>query len=174
LFFASANDAGRKPPLPLVLCVRMSYRLRSWFILLVMWHPWLLCSQLFLPANQKQKRGAGGKSSITTATQQQNSTRPTTWRRSASWFLQDSFATKLQNTAEGKKPGLPSTTIHNFVFQIQSLSQLITLSWYNRKLHLQFPSSVVTLMWQEKLGYYKQIHNSPETRPMLTPSFSKV
>lgn len=116
----------------------MSYELRPWFILVVTWHIWLLCSQFFLPANPKEEWGDPHTNSC--LSQQQNATRPTTWRSSASWFLQHSFATKLQrqlvNAAEGKQPGLVSTTIHNFVFQIQSLSHLITLSWYKRKLHL--------------------------------------
>lgn len=55
---------------------------------------------------------------------------------------------QLANTAERTQPGLLFMAIHNLMFQIQSLSHLITLSWYKSKLSLQFPLSVAMLMWQ--------------------------
>lgn len=82
---------------------------------------------------------------------------------------------QLVNTAEGKQPGLVSTKIHNFMFQIQSLSHCFTFSWRNkRKLPSHVPFSHVILMWPEKLRFYKQKCNSKQTRAGPAPAFTKV
>lgn len=131
MFSTSANDAGRKSeyrtlrqqegwrrkamtlqtadPILSVLCVRTSYGLRSRFKLSVMWHGWLLCSQLFLPANLKGEGNNNNKKKPnktklqpqTTVTnsclsQQQSAMRPTACASSTSWSLQDPITPEVQ------------------------------------------------------------------------------